>query len=92
MDWQRAEFEARHNLSGLMGSVAYELNDQEGRTTVTTSLVVPNTLFTHQVLMDHCYGGVATDADCLDSDNIAWIIDGGPKVVGQRFNVWDSNA
>ena len=96
VDWQRAIPEARHNLSGLMGSVAYELNDQKRRTTVTTSLVVPSTLFTHQVLEDHCYTGSAADAGCPGPHDIARIIDGRlPIVVGQShpdFSVWVSNV
>jgi hypothetical protein len=83
VDWQRADIEARHNLSGLMGSVAYELSDQERHTTVTTSMVVPRALFTHQVVEDGCYTGDSSDADCSGPENVARIIDGGPIVVGE---------
>jgi hypothetical protein len=95
VDWQRADIEARHNLSGLMGSVAYELNDQKGRTTVTTSLVVPRALFTHQVLEDSCYTGYSNNPLCSGSDDFARIIDGGPIVVGKShpdFDVQVSNV
>ena len=95
VDWQRATPEARHNLSGLMGSVAYELNDQKGRTTVTTSLVVPRALFAHQVLEDSCYTGYPNNPLCSGSDDFARIIDGGPIVVGKHdpdFDVQVSNV
>jgi len=95
VDWQRASPEARHNLSGLMGSVAYELNDQERRTTVTTSMVVPRALFAHHVVEDRCYTGNPDVADCSGPGSLARIIDGGPVVVGKNhpdFDIWVSNV
>ncbi|MCP4046753.1 MAG: hypothetical protein GY732_12295 [Gammaproteobacteria bacterium] len=74
-NWERAIPEARHNLSGLMGTVGYELNDQERQTTITTSLLVPRYLFTHLEARDQCYD---SDSDCYRDDNLANRIDAGP--------------
>jgi hypothetical protein len=61
--WERAVPEARHNLSGLMGMVAYELNDQKRNTTLTTSLLVPRHLFSHLQALDPCYDGTDGEID-----------------------------
>jgi len=75
--WERAVPEARHNLSGLMGMVGYELNDQKLRTTVTTNLLVPRYMFSHLELRDPCYQG---GPNCLSSRtrDAANRIDAGP--------------
>ena len=72
--WERTVPEARHNLSGLMGMVGYELNDQERQTTITTSLLVPRHLFTHLEARDPCYD---SDSQC-NGGGLANRIDAGP--------------
>jgi hypothetical protein len=72
--WERTVPAARHNLSGLMGMVGYELNDQERQTTITTSLLVPRHLFTHLEARDPCYD---SDNQC-DGGGLANRIDAGP--------------
>ncbi len=94
-DWRRAgpdsenvdyQVEARHNLAGMMGSVAYELNDQKRQTTITTSLVVPRYLFSHMVLVDTCWTGVpwAGGPSETNCPHQARIIDGGPIVLSNN--------
>ncbi len=77
-NWERAIPEARHNLSGLMGMVGYELNDQKLQTTITTSLLVPRHLFSHLEVRDTCYD---SDAECFPHDEVDdWAnrVDAGP--------------
>ena len=53
--WERpTPFQSR-NLAGLMTSVAYELNDERQRTTITTSLTVPRHLTERRYLEDQCF-------------------------------------
>ncbi len=42
------------NLAGFLSSVAYELNDARGRTTITATMIVPEALFSRRRLVDHC--------------------------------------
>lgn len=51
------------NLAGFINSVGYELNDADGRTSVTASMVVPRFLFSHLQLVDPCVGTVTLDGN-----------------------------
>ena len=51
-NWVATETTQARNLAGLMTSTAYELDDQNRRTTITTSMVVPKYLFAPTILAD----------------------------------------
>ncbi len=80
--WERTVPEARHNLSGLMGMVGYELNDQKLQTTITTSLLVPRHLFTHLELRDPEYD----DNRCNERLGFANVIDAETNDAGPVIN------
>ncbi len=51
------------NLAGLTTSVGYELTDVQGRTSITSMMVVPRFLFSHIRLQDPCVGTVTLDGN-----------------------------
>ncbi len=52
--WEPLTPRQSRNLAGFMTSVAYELNDERRRTTITTSLTVPRHLTERRYLEDQC--------------------------------------
>jgi len=56
--WQPVLPRAARNLAGFSNSVGYELNDRLGRTSVTSTMIVPRFLFSHIRLLDPCVGTV----------------------------------
>ena len=53
--WEPTEPLQGRNLAGFMTSVGYELNDERGRTTITTSLTIPRHLTARRYLEDQCF-------------------------------------
>ena len=51
------------NVAGLGTSVGYELSDADGRTSITSMMVVPRFLFSHIRLQDPCVGAVTFNVD-----------------------------
>jgi hypothetical protein len=47
------------NLAGFTNSVGYELSDELGRTSITSTLIVPRFLFSHIRIQDPCVGAVS---------------------------------
>ncbi|MEO1244122.1 MAG: hypothetical protein AAFX56_00445 [Pseudomonadota bacterium] len=70
--WERPVPMQSRNLAGFMTSVAYELNDERGRTTITTRLTVPRHLTERRYLEDQCF--VNDDGGC----DTAHRVEGGP--------------
>lgn len=56
--WTPLQPRQARNLAGLTTSVGYELTDVQGRTSITSMMVVPRFLFSHIRLQDPCVGSV----------------------------------
>ncbi len=72
---------AARNLAGFTNSVGYELSDSNGRTSITSVMIVPRFLFSQIRLQDPCVGTVLFNTDgepesCTGS--AIERIDGGP--------------
>lgn len=69
------------NLAGLTNAVGYELGDTEGRTSITSMMVVPRFLFSAIRLRDDCVGTVSFnkfgEPESCDGQSLQRI-DGGP--------------
>ena len=50
------------NLAGLTNAVGYELSDSLGRTSITSTLIVPRFLFSHIRIQDPCVGTVTLNS------------------------------
>ncbi|MEL6186924.1 MAG: hypothetical protein AAFU79_20050 [Myxococcota bacterium] len=64
------------NLAGLMTEVGFDLRRASRRTVVSTSLVVPENLFSPLVLFDECFSNGAPFCE-IEEGSGAWRIDGG---------------
>lgn len=69
------------NLAGLTNAVGYELSDALGRTSITSTLIVPRFLFSHIRIQDPCVGSVTLNSDnepVACSGTQVQRVDGGP--------------
>jgi hypothetical protein len=76
-DFSRPAIRQQRNLAGFLNTVAYELNDPDGSTTLTASMVVPHGLIAPLMKIDDCVGTVLSD-HCDGGSRYS--IDGGPIV------------
>lgn len=60
-DFSRPAVRQQRNLAGFLNTVAYELNDPDGSTTITASMVMPHGLIAPLMKIDDCVGTVLSD-------------------------------
>jgi hypothetical protein len=92
--WNPASPRQARNLAGFTNSVGYELSDAQGRTSVTTTMIVPRFLFSHIRLQDPCVGSVTLDDNGMPiscSDPPVQRIDGGPMTPYTNLNGIDES-